>query len=65
MRPAAALFKLARANLEKYPDHHDRLNVKAVHALIERWLKALESRNFEFNPLDAKTAPSLALDAHE
>jgi len=63
LRPAAALFKLARANLEKYPDHHDRLNLTAVHAIIRHWLGELESKNFEINPLTAKNAPRLALDA--
>jgi len=62
LRPAAALFKLARANLEKYPDYHDRLNVKAVHAIIQHWLGELESKNFEVNPLSAKNAPKLGLE---
>src|ERR1700739_857542 len=42
LRPAAALFKLARANLEKYPGRHDRLNLATVHAMIEHWLGELE-----------------------
>ena len=62
LRPAAALFKLARANLEKYPHHHDRLNLEMVRALIEHWLGQLESGNFERNPLNAKNAPRLALE---
>ena len=62
LRPAAALFKLARANLEKYPRCHDRLNLEAVRALIRHWLHELESHNFEINPLTAKNAPRLALD---
>jgi len=63
LRPAAALFKLARANLEKYPRHHDRLNLNGVHALIEHWLGELEAGHFERNPLGAKNAPRLALEA--
>lgn len=62
LRPAAALFKLALANLEKYPSHHDRLDVSGVHTLIEHWLAELESGNFERNPLTAKNAPRLALE---
>ena len=62
LRPAAALFKLARANLEKYPTRHDRLNLATVHALIEHWLGELESKNFEINPLNARNAPHLALE---
>jgi predicted metal-dependent hydrolase len=62
LRPAAALFKLARTNLEKYPDLHDGLNMKMVHALIESWLAELEAKNFEVNPLAAKPAPKLELE---
>jgi predicted metal-dependent hydrolase len=62
LRPAAALFKLAGANLEKYPRQHDRLNLAAVHGLIQHWLKELEAANFENNPLTAKNAPHLALE---
>ncbi|HEV2328224.1 MAG TPA: DUF309 domain-containing protein [Verrucomicrobiae bacterium] len=63
LRPAAALFKLARTNLEKYPDLHDRLNLIAVHAVIGYWLAELELKNFEVNPLNDKNAPRLALEA--
>src|SRR5215468_9066671 len=35
LRPAAALFKLAAGNLEKYPDRHEQLNVHEVRELIE------------------------------
>jgi predicted metal-dependent hydrolase len=62
LRPAAALFKLARTNLEKYPDLHDRLNLIAVHAVIRHWLAELELKNFEINPLNDKNAPRLALE---
>ena len=62
LRPAAALFKLARANLEKYPRLHDQLNLKMVRMLIEHWLGQLESKNFEVNPLTAHNAPQLALE---
>ena len=63
LRPAAALLKLARANLEKYPAHHDRLNLKTVHTMIQHWLGELESKNFEVNPLNARNAPRLALES--
>src|SRR5580698_2404279 len=62
LRPAAALFKLARTNFEKYPDLHDRLNLQAVRAIIHHWLGELESKNFEINPLTAKNPPQLALE---
>jgi len=40
--PAAALFSLARANLEPYPELHERLNLAAVRWLINGWLAQLE-----------------------
>jgi predicted metal-dependent hydrolase len=62
LRPAAALFKLAQANLEKYPRHHERLDVAAVGRLIQAWLGDLESASFEKNPLTGEKPPELALD---
>jgi predicted metal-dependent hydrolase len=61
LRPAAALFKLARANLEKYPAIHDRLNLSEVLKFIEEWLKDLEAGNFALNPLTETNAPQLHL----
>ena len=63
LRPAAALFKLARTNLEKYPGLHDGLDMNRVHALIESWLADLEAKNFEINPLNTRQAPKLELSA--
>jgi predicted metal-dependent hydrolase len=60
--PAAALFKLARANLGKYPLTHARLNVSTVLALIELWLGWLESAEFKANPLKVQNAPRLELE---
>lgn len=59
LRPAAALFKLARANLQKYPVRHHRLDVANVLALIETWLGALEDGRFVVNPLGTRAAPRL------
>src|SRR5277367_5844608 len=42
LRPSAALFKLAQANLRKYPALHEKLDVAAVLKLIEQWLHQLE-----------------------
>ena len=61
LRPAAALFKLARANLEKYPRTHERLNLQVVGDLIAKWLADLEAAQFEINPLTEKNAPQLLL----
>ena len=61
-RPAAALFKLALANLEKYPRQHERLDVAAACGLIRNWLGSLEAAPFEKNPLTNENQPKLALE---
>ena len=61
LRPAAALLKLAQANLQKYPAIHERLEVEGVLALIGRWLERLETNGFTLNPLSSEIAPRLAL----
>ncbi len=63
LRPSAALFKLAQANLKKYPALHESLDVLLVLELIESWLAKLESQNFEVNPLTQESAPLLALNS--
>jgi predicted metal-dependent hydrolase len=60
LRPSAALFKLARTNISKYPEMHEALDVRSVLRLIEDWLGQLESANFEVNPLRDDNAPKLA-----
>ncbi|HEY2082970.1 MAG TPA: DUF309 domain-containing protein [Verrucomicrobiae bacterium] len=62
LRPAAALFKLADANLEKYPASHERLNVENVRQLIREWLRRLDAGNFEVNPLTPDSEPRLGID---
>ena len=63
LRPAAALFRLARSYLQSYPPHHEGLDVTSVLALIEEWLTKLESGKFQDNPLQSRTAPKLVLSA--
>ena len=65
LRPAAALFKLARTHLGKYPRVHEQLDMKTVHALIEKWLGAVESNHFNVNPLASNVAPNLQLLSDE
>ncbi len=65
LHPAAALFKLALANLEKYPREHERLNLAVVSRLIQKWLDSLESVRFGKNPLADGNAPKLALEQPE
>jgi predicted metal-dependent hydrolase len=62
LRPAAALFKLADANLEKYPVFHERLQVANVRGLISEWLKRLEAGDFEVNPLTPDSTPRLGIE---
>ena len=61
LRPSAALFKLARTNLEKYPAAHERLDMAVVLALIAMWLNRLESDNFTHNPLTQTSVPQIEL----
>jgi predicted metal-dependent hydrolase len=63
LHPAAALFKLAKANLEKYPRRHECLDLSAVLQLIADWLFLLESEHFRINPLTPANAPRLGLMA--
>jgi len=62
LRPAAALFKLALANLDKYPRRHKRLNLKLVQDLAQKWLGELERSDFNLNPLTAANVPQLTLE---
>jgi predicted metal-dependent hydrolase len=61
LRPSAALFKLARTNLEKYPPRHANLDLTAVLGLITDWLHRLEQGEFIVNPLTAQTVPQMKL----
>jgi len=62
LRPSAALFKLAAANLAKFPARHERLDLAAVQQLIAGWLAQLETAAFQTNPLSATNVPQLALE---
>jgi len=64
LRPAAALFKLARTNLGQYPPMHEQLDLKTVLAAIQHWLGGLELNDFRVNPLTAENAPHLRLEQH-
>ena len=63
LRPSAALFKLAQANLQKYPTRHEQLEVGAVLDLIQQWLGWLEGGEFATNPLREQIMPRLELVA--
>ena len=61
LRPSAALFKLAQANLQKYPSPHERLDLVVVLGVISDWLAQLEQGSFAVNPLTETNAPQLSL----
>lgn len=61
LRPSAALFKLARTNLENYPHRHERLDLMGVQAMIAAWLQRLEQSDFTVNPLGSAMVPELTL----
>ena len=63
LRPAAALFKLSRSYLEKYPSPHQQLDVTHVLALGVQWIEKLEQGSYAENPLQKFTAPMLTLAA--
>jgi hypothetical protein len=39
--PALALFRLARANLDRYPNEHQRLRLEPVRRLVADWMAEL------------------------
>lgn len=59
LKPAAALFRMAQANLGRYPAVHERLDTGAVLALITAWTGELEKGDFLLNPLRGDNAPKL------
>ena len=61
LRPSAALFKLAQANLVRYPARHEKVDLAAVNSLIRQWLAALEGRDFTVNPLGEGRVPRIEL----
>ena len=62
LQPAAALFKLAQANLQKYGDDSEGLNLSTVHALIKRYLDTLVSSNYNANALSTLGPPRISLN---
>ncbi|HVV01707.1 MAG TPA: DUF309 domain-containing protein [Verrucomicrobiae bacterium] len=61
--PSAALFKLARANLERYPSRHRGLDLSALLQMIESWIASIEATSPPGNPLPLRPPPKLALSA--
>ena len=61
LRPAEALFRLAQANLEKFPASHLDLDLACVLALISGWRAQLTAGDFARNPLEHGAPPQLSL----
>jgi predicted metal-dependent hydrolase len=61
LRPAAALFKLAEANLKIYPSHYEQLNLRELRDLAAHWLAELEGGEFKTNPLTSSNCPNITL----
>ena len=59
--PAAALFRLAAANFEKYPCRHEQLDLATVRHLIAAWLDRLQASDSEAKRLTAANVPRMNL----
>jgi len=59
LRPSAALFQLAQANLSPYAPVHERLDVDRVLTMIGEWVAKLEETGFAVNPLSRENSPRL------
>jgi predicted metal-dependent hydrolase len=62
LRPAAALFEKARANLAKYPALHHSLDVQKTLELINLWSGRLRAPEFADNPLRTNPPPVLNVE---
>jgi len=62
LRPAAALFGLARGNLAKYAPWHQHLDLARLLVTAEEWIERLEKADYTTNPLTPDSAPRLALE---
>jgi predicted metal-dependent hydrolase len=61
LKPAAALFRLAAANLRKYPARHEGLDLPGILRVMEQWLGELEHGNYLVNPLTSRRVPEIKL----
>src|SRR5438094_389382 len=60
-QPAAALLRLAQANLQLYPAVHHQLELAVVLGLIRDWQRKLETEGLARNPFLTSPAPKLHL----
>ena len=59
LRPAARLFQLAAANLAPFRPRHLRLDVRAVCALCDAHIAAIEASAFARNPWNPGNGPRI------
>lgn len=62
LRPAAALFRLAQANLQNYQPSHERLDLRKLIQMADDWIADLEKGDFRENPFKGDNAPLLHLE---
>jgi hypothetical protein len=62
LRPAAALFRLARTNLQHYPALHQGLDLQRLVGIAEEWIAQIEADNFTENPFTGDNAPQFTLN---
>lgn len=61
VQPAAALLRLARGNLIRYPRVHHYLDIARLIELIELWLSNVEKNAVATNAWSLRDAPQLVL----
>ncbi len=61
LRPAVALFDLASANLAKYPDAHEDVDLTRIRKLIAEWRRRVVDGDFQVNPLKDLPPPRLEM----
>lgn len=59
--PAAALFRLAQHNLQRYPSQHQRLDVSDLLSMISSWLQKLQEIGTLPLALNSMAFPKLSL----
>ena len=59
LKPSAALFNLARANLLQYPPQHEGIVTLDLLALTDCWLQRLQQADFTVNPFKTNSPPKL------
>ena len=59
LRPAAALFRLARGYFSDFPKDYHQLDLAAVIKIADLWLELLERGQYSVNPLASQSTPQL------